>query len=430
MALGAILAWQPEVLPVWLFLLLLLFALSPKKEQLALLPYLLFSLLPIELIGRMSGASPLVPWELGKYAMIGLMVYILTIIPARRRWWLGTLLMLLMLPAMVITVTASADYFPKIVFNGFGMIALALGLVVFSNLSLTQEGIKRLLQFGVAGVAMAFVYVALNSPLPHEVVYDLKSNFSISGGFNPNQVSTILSTGFAMALSPWLMTQRSHLTSFFVGVVFLFWALLTFARGGVAAGLLVLVLIGILLPRVSLLKLRLAYRVPYLFAIGSITASLFLAANAVSEGMLLKRYQGEREEILSGKMEKSLDTYVSFRYSIVKSDIKMFVDHFPWGAGLGQSASKRLSYGLTENFSAHTEATRMLAEQGLPGLLMMLIFLGAPVWLFVQNRGNPQAQMFILFCFGLAVLHSSHSAMRTIVTPLFYSLAFLQIKRD
>ncbi len=425
--LGAVVAWQPWALPILLYTILGLYAVSPKEGQLAGLPFLLLSLLPIELMGRMSGGSPWVPWELGKYAMIGLLLHALYRLPRAQVWWPGSLWIGLSVPAFLLTLQQSARWWPDWVFNGFGLLALALGCMVFGRWRISPDEYRRLLLFGLSSWGMGAAYIALNSELPWQITYTLYATYELCGGFNPNQVATFLSFGMLLTAAPALWQNRHGWRLMPAYLLISGWVWLTFSRGGLYSALPTLLLTGLLAPIHTLIPIGRGRKLPYLAVVIALSAASFALGNAVSGGLLQGRYQGDRPDIISGETEKSLDTYVSHRWGQLQSDWAMFKDYFPWGTGVGQSRPKRMAYGLPENFPPHTEASRLLAEHGLPGLFMLLLFLGLPVYLFFRAWGHPTQQVHYLLFFGLAILSSAHSAMRTMLTPLLYSLAMLQL---
>ena len=152
---------------------------------------------------------------------------------------------------------------------------------------------------------------------------------------------------------------------------------------------------------------------------------VFEIANTITGGNLLLRYQGETQGTLLGSKEVTVDHFVSGRMGIFEKDINLWFDHFFTGVGNGVSPYLRDldKYPI----AAHVELSRLLAENGLLGLLFsILFFLVIPIKSWRKNAHN-SLRILLLTLTAIAVLTTFHAAMRTFVTPIFMILGTLKI---
>ena len=109
----------------------------------------------------------------------------------------------------------------------------------------------------------------------------------------------------------------------------------------------------------------------------NVLLGLFAAAlMALSIGLLpdsvIERVQDTMQSDASGSI--AVDSSTASRFEIWNGALRMWSDH-PAGVGLGRFASEIGAYSSYSRLDAHNAFVLMLAECGLPGLLMML-------WLF------------------------------------------------
>ncbi|MDX5326946.1 MAG: O-antigen ligase family protein, partial [Bacteroidota bacterium] len=154
---------------------------------------------------------------------------------------------------------------------------------------------------------------------------------------------------------------------------------------------------------------------------------IILFVNQVSNNALFMRYTGETYATSMGLREKDMNVITSGRIDIIQNDFEIFFDNIILGAGPGRSMYERIDYSFGRKVAPHTLATQLLAEHGIFGVAMSLIFLLYPVMLFFR-RPKWSDRSWMLMCFSLAILSSFHSATRTIITPLFYGLAVARIQ--
>ena len=94
------------------------------------------------------------------------------------------------------------------------------------------------------------VYLFLYNPNVKDVVTGTQSNFETSGGFGPNQVSTILGLGMFVFFVLFLLystTKKILILNLALTVLVSYRAIVTFSRGGVFTGIAMIVILFVVL---------------------------------------------------------------------------------------------------------------------------------------------------------------------------------------
>lgn len=195
-----------------------------------------------------------------------------------------------------------------------------------------------------------------------------------------------------------------------------FRGLITFSRGGMITGFAMLVVLFFFIYINS--KKSTQLKLIYLFIISSVVMSSILIYTEVrTDGLLSKRYQNEDA---LGRVKKSK---FSGREEVAASEIDAFLSHPFFGIGVAKGTEYRLE--LTgEIIASHNEITRLLGEHGSLGILILIILIFTPVFLYLDNKQN-----IYLFCFlTFWLLTINHAAMRTASPAFIYGLSLLKIK--
>ena len=266
-----------------------------------------------------------------------------------------------------------------------------------------------------------------------EINFKLGSNFETSGGYGPNQVSTALGLGILILGYLFLTKQKMFKIKYldqFLLFVFVIRGLLTFSRGGVMvpiACLIIFYFINLTYKNRSRLrqkvKLKKVKTSQVVIAIVSVLV-IFVYANIQTGGALLLRYQGETAGTLAGTKEVDLNHFVSHRVEIAEMDIALWLQNPFLGVGPGMS---KFTEGGHFGFGSHVEYSRMLAEHGVLGLFALMIITFYPISYFRKIKDPFHKGLFAMFI-AMAILTSFHAAMRTMVTPFFYGLAFAKFR--
>jgi len=383
-------------------------------------------LTPFELLSRISNAFPYVPYEFSKYLMFFLLL--LGIFSGANRERNGILMLFMILPSFLFA-DSNEVYFLEVVFNGLGAVNVALAVIFFSSLILQFDQYKKLMKLMLLPIFTSLIYLVIRTPDLSTIEFSLGANAVASGGFGPNQVSTVVGLGlyliFIFWIFNWKWTGYRWLDALLV-IAFAFQGLLTFSRGGMlgaALGVIMLAVMTIFLDR----KYRIRNRIPdirkYIIPGVVIIVSTFMVVNEITGGTLLLRYSGETVGTLKGTKEKNFNVITTSRYKIFNGDLKLWSENPVFGVGV--AASKHLREN-TEDITAHIEASRLLAEHGSFGLMYMILLVIVGLNILKKNKNAViRAQLFILFSIGIYT--TFHSALRTFVTPLLVGVGCLHV---
>ncbi len=417
---GIVAAIFPLIVPLFITLVVLLYIFRYSWGEKAKLNTIIFIsyLTGLEILYRSSGVTFL-PFELSKYVQV---CFILANLIITRKWFksnIGVFIIVLWLPSLIVF---PPDEYKYVVFNSGGIFALALLISFTAYQKITFSDFTKILKAFIFAAVSFGTYITIKTPELSELEFGLGASSTAAGGFGSNQVATIL--GAAICFGVIMVDQKVYIFNrvMTLGLLLYFGlrALLTFSRGGII-GLVISVIISFLvykkLQQSNLVKLIIFF---------SAAVVIFLAVNVFTGGQLLLRYQGETEATVSGDREKDANVLLSGRQTLGQVDLAIWLDNFLLGVGPGHTQFIRYKYGVYDDAPPHTEATRLLSENGIFGLAINLILIFWPVYVLSKT---PDKNIKFLKCmlFILAYTTTFHSAMRTGISPLFYGLASMNI---
>ncbi|REG98291.1 O-antigen ligase family protein [Flavobacterium aquicola] len=358
--------------------------------------------------------------EFGKYTIL-IFIFLGMIYSGFTKAFLYWLFLLLLIPGIVLatlTLDLNTDVRKAIAFNLSGPVCLGICAIYCYQRKISFDRLLGVITaFSLPLIAVA-VYLFLYTPSVKAVVTGTQSNFETSGGFGPNQVSTILGLGVFIFFVQLVLNSKSKLLQIlnagFV-IVFAFRGIVTFSRGGIFTAIaMVFIFLGVMYYQAN-------YKTK--FKIGMIIMLSFVAGIGVwgysslqTNGLINKRYANQDAR---GREKKS---QLSGREALMDSEMQMFWDNPILGVGVGRN--KELREKETGIVSAsHNEFTRMLAEHGSLGLIDLIILLFTPVVLFLINRQNILALSFLVFW----LLTINHAAMRLAAPAFVYALSLLKV---
>jgi O-antigen ligase len=372
----------------------------------------------LEILNR-SISSSFLPYEIAKYIQI---VLILINIIIARTWFnsfVGILIIILMLPSLILFPANLYKYF---VFNSLGILTLGFVIAFTAYQKISIEHFTKILKAFLFPCITFVTLITLKTPVFSEIDFGLGASFETSGGFGSNQVATLL--GGSICFLVIMLDQKYYIGNRLItlGLILYFTlrAFLTFSRGGVIG-----MVLSVFLSFIFFRKIKQS-SVIKLVVVAAGLLIIFIVSNNITGGMLLLRYQGETTGTLSGARDKNIESLSSGRNNYAKVDMSMWVDNLILGVGPGNDQFLRFKYGLYDEGAPHTEATRLLAENGIFGLFINLLLLFWPVYIISRT---PDRNMKFIKCmlFMFAYATTFHSAMRTGLTPLFYGLASMDI---
>lgn len=378
-----------------------------RKAPLEHIAYLGAYIAGAEVLWRMTGSR--VFWEFAKYAIAGLFLLAWFQSRSRKKNNLAVLYFVLLLPSLVMTFLGMPFSLARqeVSFNLSGPFCLMVCACFFENVRLSPAKLHRLFlaymapAMGILAIAVYGIATAVN------LRFGSNSSFATSGGYGPNQVSSIL--GMAALLAAFIIFQTKKLkpAMFLVtagaAVLFAGQSAMTFSRGGLIGAGAVGVLGLIFLARSKQQRMR-------LLTIGVVA---YLAATFVV-GPILDDFTG-------GALGKRFsDGNVSRRDRLVMADLQIFAEHPLFGLGPGTAMIERdriSGIGI-----AHTEFTRLLSDHGSLGLAAMcLLFLVAFQRVFMV-KSTPLGRCMAISMIAWSLLYMMINGMRLASASFFFGL--------
>lgn len=359
--------------------------------------------------------------EFGKYSILIFMFLGMIYSGFSSKAFLYWIFLLLLIPGVILatlTLDLDTDVRKAIAFNLSGPVCLGISAIYCFQRKISFDRLLGVITGFSLPLIAVVVYLFLYTPSIKAVVTGTQSNFETSGGFGPNQVSTILGLGAFIFFVQLILNSKNKLLQIINAVfviVFAFRGIVTFSRGGIVTAIAMIFIFLIVL----------YYQANYnaKFKIGLIIVLSFIAGLGVwgysslqTNGLINKRYANQDAR---GREKKS---QLTGRETLIASEMQMFWDNPILGVGVGRN--KELREKETGIVSAsHNEITRMLAEHGSLGLVDLIILLFTPLVLFMLNRQNILALSFLAFW----LLTINHAAMRLAAPAFVYALSLLKV---
>ncbi|AOZ98488.1 O-antigen ligase family protein [Flavobacterium commune] len=329
---------------------------------------------------------------------------------------------LFLIPAVLITMSnqeINLEIRKAITFNISGPICLGLcALYCYQRRLLYVQLQNVVVLFGLPIIA-TLVYLLLYNPSVRDVVTGTQSNFATSGGFGPNQVSTILGLGMFVFFCQLVFMSKSVIIMGLNAFLFVFTsyrAIVTFSRGGVITGfaMIVLVLLASYLFSNSSGKRKLKW---IIVLSGIMALGIWSYSVVQTSGLISKRYSNQDA---AGRVKEDR---LGGREQVMNTELELFKENPILGVGIGLGKSYREQM-LGQEVASHNEITRLLSEHGMFGVFILIILLITPLILFLINYQN--VYFFSFYIFWLLTIN--HAAMRTAAPAFLYALALLHVQ--
>jgi hypothetical protein len=329
--------------------------------------------------------------------------------------------LILLVPSIVIAsldLNIDANFRTNLAFVLSGPVCLGLAALFFFERKVKHKDIVNMLAYMSMPIVTMTTYLMVFNPSVKETIKNTASNYVSSGGFGPNQVSTILGLGvfvFTVRLlikSPTIFLKLFN--SFFL-VLIAYRAIITFSRGGVLAAIITIVAFVVIfyakaLPRV---KTKIIGSVLVLFM--AMIASWFISSSNTL-GLIDKRYANQ------DSLGREKADFTTGRVELVFNELDGFIENPFFGIGASNTKYNREGKEVV----THNELTRLLSEHGVFGIFILLILIFTPLSYRSENRKNVFFYAFLAFWFATI----NHSAMRIAAPAFFYALALLDIEYE
>lgn len=360
-----------------------------------------------ELLWRMTRAT--IFWEYGKYVIILFLFLALIkydLIPRSNK--LPIIYFVLLIPSIFLLPNFDRE---EIAFNLSGPLTLVMSIMFFSAMKFSMDQFNRIIFAILIPIIGISVLVASSVITAELLIFGGHSNDVTSGGFGPNQVSSILGLGVLLSLLYVFSEERSKILRIFVfmiGVVMAIQSALTFSRGGLLSAFGALFIVMIFLFRNRQSRFVLVFGSVLFFIIAVLWIIPWL--DNFTEGAIVARFT---------------DLETSGRNLILQADFIAFSENPLFGVGPG--ASKYYHSLLFRSTRAHTEFSRMLAEHGLFGLGSLVILISM-TFQRVRSYNSPLTKAIGYSFITWSFLFMFHAGMRLASPSFMIGLAFAQLR--
>ncbi|MFV8342119.1 O-antigen ligase family protein [Flavobacterium sp. XS2P39] len=402
---------------IYLFLFLYIIKKQNKNnEALIAAAYVVGS----EVFLRMTQGNPL--YEISKY---GVMIFLVTgmyfsgFSKGAVPYWLY---LLLLVPSLVLTtfvLNFDTNIRTTIAFNISGPVCLGLASLYTFRRKIPLDQMNNVLLSMGLPIISCMVYLTFYTPNIRDLITSTQSNFETSGGYGPNQVATILGLGMFIFFSRVILESQTKFLLFvnlLIALNITYRGMLTFSRGGMITGFMMIVLLLFFL----YFKSNFRGKVKLNYIIVFVTLAMIATWSYTSfqtSGLIDKRYANQDAK---GRVKESKFTG---REEIAQDEINLFLKNPVFGVGVGKGREAR-EVETGDASLSHDEITRMLAEHGSLGVMALLILFFTPLALYLENKFNMFLLCFVLFWF----LTINHAAMRTAAPAFVYSLSLLNVQ--
>ncbi|GAA3613942.1 O-antigen ligase family protein [Flavivirga amylovorans] len=325
----------------------------------------------------------------------------------------------------IIVASSSLNYDTNlrtaIAFNLSGPVCLGITALYCYGRKISIKSLQEVLMYALLPIISTTTYLFLYSPTIKDTLSGTQSNFEASGGYGPNQVSTILGLGvFLLAGRLFLQSKALFIKVINIGVLafMTYRAIVTFSRGGVfVAFLIILAFIITFYFKASSRSRRRIFGSTFVLGIGVILT--WFVSSASTYGLIDKRYNNE------DALGRTKDDITTGRAGLLTNELNEFFENPFFGVGVGKLKELRLEKeGI--NAASHNEMSRIIAEHGIFGFVAFLILLLTPLLLRFRNKKNIYFYSFYLFWF----LTINHSSMRIAAPAFIYGLCLLNVYYD
>lgn len=329
--------------------------------------------------------------------------------------------LLLLVPGVVVSVfvlNASIEDRKLISFVISGPAQLGVMALYTYQRKVSFDMLNRILLCVGMPIVSHTVYLIFYTPNIRDVLTGTDSNAEASGGFGPNQVSTVIGLGIFIFISRVILRSANKLESIVnlvIAMVMAYRGIVTFSRGGVYAAIvtIALLILGAYIRFNYKAKRKLHLVIVLVLGMGTLIWSYSLLQ---TDGLIGKRYANQDA---AGREKESRFTG---REELVRTEVNAFYDSPLLGVGVGKSIEMReRATGISS--ASHNEITRLLAEHGSLGILALLILFATPLLLHLDNREN----FFMLPLLFFWLLTINHAAMRIAAPGFIYSLSLLKL---
>lgn len=362
-------------------------------------------------------------YETGKYMVIVFLVIGMFFKGTSSRTIPFWTYLLILIPGIVvasITMSYQAEFKNQIAFNLSGPVALGVSALYCYYKKIKKEDFQRVILMLLLPLLAQMFFLYLYTPSMNDVKINLQANYAATGGYGPNQISTVMGMG-AFLVATRLFTIRHKLINV-IDLILLgmigYRALITFSRGGVYTAVVCVIAFIIIYYYKQGPKAQTKLN-SKIILLGIAIIGIWFFSLIQTGGLLSNRYNNQDA---AGRLKDDITTG---RVELVETELQAFLHHPVIGIGVGKGFEYRQETSGVE-IASHNEISRMLSEHGLLGLVAILILILVPIIFWTKFKNNYYFLAFLAFWF----LTINHSAMRIALPAFVYGLALLYIVDD
>ncbi len=374
-----------------------------------------------EVLSRMTGGA--ISYEFAKYAVIGFILIGMFYKGFKNSAWSYLIYIVLLVPGIlfsVINLNYDTNVGNAIGFNLSGPVCLGIAALYCYERKIPAIRMQNILLAVLLPIISITVYLFFYSPSIRDILTGTASNFAASGGFGPNQVSTVLGLGaFILFTRIFLIKNRIINIIDLSLIVFIgYRALITFSRGGVITAIACAILFLLILYLKASINERM-HLLPKIIIMFIVIIGVWIISSYATMGLIENRYANEDA---AGEVKGDIGTG---RWAIFQTELEAFRTAPITGIGVGKSKEYRLEQ--TDIAAAsHNEVSRLLSEHGLFGIIALIILLFTPLIFSINHKSNLYLFAFVGFWFFTI----NHSSMRIAAPAFIYALCLLNIDYD
>ena len=250
----------------------------------------------IEILFRMTKGG--LAYEASKYLVIVFVLIGMFYRGVSGKGYAYFIYLILLVPSILVastTLSLGANFRTNILFVLSGPVCLGLAALFCYDRKVTYQQLHKIILYILLPIISTTTYLFLYTPTIKDRLSGTASNSALSGGFGPNQVSTILGLGIFCVIVRLVLKSPNifikGLNIFILGAM-TFRAIVTFSRGGVLAAVLVTAaFFGSVF-----LRLRIKRLIPLfasIFLLVSILGVTWVVSSNQTRGLIDKRYANQ-----------------------------------------------------------------------------------------------------------------------------------------
>lgn len=375
-----------------------------------------------EVIFRMTDAGLF--YESSKYFIIFYIIFGMFYNGVSNKGYPYFIFLICLVPSIVIASTnigIDASLRKNVAFVLSGPVCLGVSALYCYDKKIKLKQILDILLHMALPVVTLTTYLFLYTPSIKDIITDTESNFAASGGFGPNQVSTVLGLGMFVFCVNFFLNSKSVLLKVINIILFslvAFRGIITFSRGGVLTAILMIFAFLVVVYSKSKRKQKNLIITSFISLV-IISSIIWIVSSNQTNGLIEKRYTNQ------DKIGREKNDVSAGRLDLFMGELQGFIDEPFLGVGASGMKERRL-VTLGRVIATHNELSRLLSEHGILGIFILLILIFKPLDMRSTNRYNYFFYAFLIFWFATI----NHSAMRIAAPGFVYALALLNIRYE